>query len=35
MKYKVKGNQYQIGSGGMLLDFETFNGNVYLKERTN
>jgi DUF4097 and DUF4098 domain-containing protein YvlB len=35
MKYKVKGNLYQIGAGGMLLDFETFNGNVYLKERTN
>jgi DUF4097 and DUF4098 domain-containing protein YvlB len=35
MKYKVNGNMYQVGSGGMLLDFETFNGNVYLKEKTN
>jgi DUF4097 and DUF4098 domain-containing protein YvlB len=35
MKFKVNGNFYQVGTGGMLLDFETFNGNVYLKERTN
>lgn len=35
MKYKVNGNLYQVGKGGMLLDFETFNGNVYLKERVN
>lgn len=32
IKYKVNGNRYQIGKGGALLDFETFNGNVYLKE---
>jgi DUF4097 and DUF4098 domain-containing protein YvlB len=32
-KYKVNGNRYQIGSGGVFLDFETFNGNVYLKEK--
>lgn len=32
IKYKVSGNRYQIGKGGdALLDFETFNGNVYLK----
>ncbi|MFM9837011.1 MAG: DUF4097 family beta strand repeat-containing protein [Cyclobacteriaceae bacterium] len=31
-KYKVNGNRFKIGSGGALLDFETFNGNVYLKE---
>jgi len=32
VKYKVNGNRYQIGSGGAYLEFETFNGNVYLKE---
>lgn len=32
-RYKVNGNRYQIGKGGALLDFETFNGNVYLKEQ--
>lgn len=35
VKYKVNGNRYKIRSGGPLLDFETFNGDVYLKERTN
>lgn len=35
MKYKVNGNRYKIGSGGAYLDFETFNGNVYLKEKIN
>lgn len=35
IKYKVNGNRYQVGPGGALLDFETFNGNVYLKEKTN
>jgi DUF4097 and DUF4098 domain-containing protein YvlB len=35
IKYKVNGNRYKVGSGGALLDFETFNGNVYLKEKTN
>jgi hypothetical protein len=35
VKYKVNGNRYQIGKGGAFLDFETFNGNVYLKEKTN
>jgi DUF4097 and DUF4098 domain-containing protein YvlB len=33
-KYKLTGNRFKIGSGGALLDFETFNGNVYLKERS-
>jgi len=33
VKYKVNGNHYRVGAGGPLLDFETFNGNVYL--RTN
>lgn len=32
VKYKVNGNRYKVGSGGVHLDFETFNGNVYLKE---
>ncbi len=32
IKYKVGGNRYKVGNGGVLLDFETFNGNVYLKE---
>jgi hypothetical protein len=35
VKYKVNGNRYKIRSGGPLLDFETFNGNVYLKEKIN
>jgi hypothetical protein len=33
VKYTVNGNQYQAGKGGALLDFETFNGNVYLREQ--
>jgi hypothetical protein len=33
--YKVSGNRYQAGKGGAYLDFETFNGNVYLKEQSN
>lgn len=34
IKYKVNGNRYQLGKGsGPYLDFETFNGNVYLKEK--
>jgi hypothetical protein len=35
IKFKVNGNRYQVGTGGSLLDFETFNGDVYLKESTN
>jgi DUF4097 and DUF4098 domain-containing protein YvlB len=35
VKYKVNNNRYKIGSGGAYLDFETFNGNVYLKEKIN
>lgn len=35
IRYKVNGNRYQVGNGGAFLDFETFNGNVYLKEKTN
>jgi DUF4097 and DUF4098 domain-containing protein YvlB len=32
VKFKIRGNRFKIGKGGVLLDFETFNGNVYLKE---
>jgi hypothetical protein len=33
VRYKVSGNRYKVGNGGgILLDFETFNGDVYLKE---
>lgn len=32
VEYKVNGNRYKIGSGGVFLDIETFNGNAYLKE---
>lgn len=32
-KYVVNGNRFKIGNGGPLLDFETFNGNVYLNEK--
>jgi hypothetical protein len=35
IKYKVNANRFKIGNGGALLDFETFNGDVYLKEKTN
>jgi DUF4097 and DUF4098 domain-containing protein YvlB len=33
LKMKVSGNRYKANGGGILLDFETFNGNVYLKEK--
>lgn len=32
IKYKVIGNYFKTRNGGALLDFETFNGNVYLRE---
>lgn len=32
-KYELKGHRLKIGDGGVPLDFETFNGNVYLKEK--
>jgi DUF4097 and DUF4098 domain-containing protein YvlB len=35
VKYKVNNNRYKIRTGGAFLDFETFNGNVYLKEKLN
>lgn len=33
IRYKVMDNLFKTGQGGVMLDFETFNGNVYLKER--
>jgi hypothetical protein len=35
IKYKVNDGRFKIGSGGAFLDFETFNGNVYVKEKVN
>lgn len=35
VRYKINGNRYKVGAGGANLDFETFNGNVYLKEKIN
>ncbi|HQQ96628.1 MAG TPA: hypothetical protein PLX35_05160 [Cyclobacteriaceae bacterium] len=31
--YRVNGNRYKVRNGGPLLDFETFNGDVYLREK--
>ena len=33
VKYKIDGNRYRVGRGGALLKFETFNGDVYIKEK--
>lgn len=32
---KVAANRFKVGNGGALLDFETFNGDVILKEKKN
>lgn len=32
-KFKVNGNRFKVGDGGVALDFETFNGDVYVKEK--
>ncbi len=32
VEYKLNGNRYKVGQGGVDLDFETFNGDVILKE---
>jgi hypothetical protein len=32
---KIAGNRFKVGSGGALLDFETFNGDVIVKEKNN
>ena len=33
VSYKLGGSRFKIGSGGVFLDFETFNGNAYIKEK--
>jgi len=33
--YRVNGNKYKVRQGGPLLNFETFNGDVILKEKAN
>jgi hypothetical protein len=33
LKLKVSSNRFKIGSGGALQDFETFNGDVIVKEK--
>jgi DUF4097 and DUF4098 domain-containing protein YvlB len=35
VKYQVNGNRFRVGKGGAFLDFETFNGDVYVKEKNN
>jgi hypothetical protein len=32
-RYRVNGNRYKIRQGGPLLDFETFNGDVIVREK--
>lgn len=32
IRYKISGNHYKVRNGGVHLSFETFNGNVILKE---
>lgn len=33
LSYKLGGSRFKIGPGGPFLDFETFNGNAYIKEK--
>lgn len=33
VSYKLGGSRFKVGAGGPFLDFETFNGNAYLKEK--
>jgi hypothetical protein len=35
IQFKVSSSRYKVGPGGARLDFETFNGDVYLKEKSN
>lgn len=35
LNLKVASNRFKVGKGGALLDFETFNGDVILKEKNN
>jgi DUF4097 and DUF4098 domain-containing protein YvlB len=32
-RFKVNGSRFKVGNGGVVLDFETFKGNVYVKEK--
>ena len=32
---KIAGNRFKVGNGGAMLDFETFNGDVIVKEKNN
>jgi len=32
---KIGGNRFKVGNGGAVLDFETFNGDVIVKEKNN
>jgi DUF4097 and DUF4098 domain-containing protein YvlB len=32
---KIGRNRFKVGNGGAVLDFETFNGDVIVKEKTN
>jgi hypothetical protein len=33
VSYKLGGSRFKIGDGGVFLDFETFNGDAYIKEK--
>jgi hypothetical protein len=33
VRYKLSGNRYSVREGDIHLNFETFNGNVYLREK--
>jgi hypothetical protein len=33
LSLKLGGSRFKIGAGGPFLDFETFNGNAYIKEK--
>jgi hypothetical protein len=33
VSYKIGASRFKIGAGGPFLDFETFNGNAYIKEK--
>ncbi len=35
IRFRVDGNRYKIRQGGPLLDFETYNGDVFVKEKEN
>lgn len=33
IRYKIGGSRYQVGKGGAHLDFETFHGDIYIREK--